>query len=266
MNFSMSKIYFFLLFCLSCLHSILAQPFTPLHTIENIDCQSFTTDALYNIYVVTNENELIRYDTLGNITGRFSDKKSGHLKAVEVGNPFQIMLYYDDFQQITLLDKQLTILGKYRLYDAGVQQLTALTVSDRYDLWLYDAGDATLKKWQIGVSEATSNHQTLLLRKPPTWMCVQENILYLKTPTGIQTYDIFGQFIADWEVKMGENGQIFENNLYFIEDIFFIKYNSTIRLKKSVPLPENAQGATAFRIEKNKLFVLNKNRIQIYGY
>ncbi len=262
----MSKKYILLLLCFSCLHALIAQPFTLLHTIENIDCQYFTTDPLYNIYVVTNENELIRYDTTGKITGRFSDKKSGHLKTVEVGNPFQILLYYDDFQQITLLDKQLTALGKYRLYDAGVQQLAALTVSDRNDIWLYDAGDATLKKWQISVAEVTSNHQTLLLRTPPTWMCVQENILYLKMPTGIQTYDIFGQFIADWEVKIGENSQIFENNLYFIEDIFFIKYNSTIRVKKSVPLPENAQGATMFRIEKNKLFVLNKNSIQIYRY
>jgi hypothetical protein len=262
----MSKIYFLILFYIAYFDSIIAQPFTLLHTIESIDCQYFTTDALYNIYVVTNDNELIRYDTLGNITGRFSDKKSGHLKTLEVGNPFQILLYYDDFQQITHLDKQLTVLGKYRLYDAGVQQLAALTVSDRYDFWLYDAGDATLKKWQIGVSETTSHHQTLLLRTPPTWMCVQENILYLKTPIGIQTYDIFGQFIADWEVKVGENCQIFENNLYFIEAIFFIKYNSTIRVKKSVPLPEKAQGATAFRIEKNKLFVLNKNHIQIYGY
>jgi hypothetical protein len=262
----MLKIYFLLLFCLSCLDSTLGQAFTHLHTIENLDCQYFTTDALFNIYVVTSEHELIRYDTTGKITGRFSDKKSGHLKTVEVSNPFQILLYYDDFQQITLLDKQLTVLGKHRLYDAGVQQLTALTVSDRYDIWLYDAADATLKKWQIGISAATTNHQTLFLRTPPTWMCVQENILYLKTAQGIQTYDIFGQFIADWEVKMGEYGQIFENHLYFIEDIFFIKYNSTIRLKKSVPLPENAQGATSFRLEKNKLFVLNKNSIQIYRY
>ena len=147
-----------------------------------------------------------------------------------------------------------------------MQQLTALTVSDRHDFWLYDAGDATLKKWQIGVSEATINHQTLLLRTPPTWMCVQENILYLQTPVGFLTYDIFGAFIANWEVEVGENCQIFENNLYFIENVFFIKYNSIIRLKKSVPLPENAQGATSFRIEKNKLFVLNKNSIQIYQY
>jgi hypothetical protein len=259
----MSKIYL-LLFCLNCFHSSFAQPFKPLNTIENVDCQYFTTDALYNIYVVTNDNELIRYDTTGNLTGRFSDKKSGHLKSVEVGNPFQILLYYDDYQQITILDKQLTVLGKYSLLDAGVQQLAAITVSDRYDIWLYDAGDATLKKWQMG--SATTQHQPLLLRNPPTWMAVQENILYLKTAQGIQTSDIFGQFIADWEVKTSENCQIFENNLYFMENNFFIKYNSTIRLKKSVPLPENAQGATAFSIEKNKLFVLNKNAIQIYQY
>jgi hypothetical protein len=255
--------YLLLLYALIASNRLIAQPFILLHKIENVDCQYFTTDALYNIYVVTNENELIRYDTTGKITGRFSDKKLGHLKTVEVGNPFQILLYYDDSQQITLLDKQLTVLGKHRLYDAGVQQLTALTVSDRYDIWLYDATDATLKKWQIG---KTTHHQTLLLRTPPTWMCVQENILYLKTAQGIQTYDIFGQFIADWEVKIGEHGQIFENHLYFIEDIFFIKYDSTIRLKKSVPLPENAQGASLFRLEKNKLFVLNKNRIQMYRY
>jgi hypothetical protein len=250
--------------CFHYWHFITAQSL--LHTIESVDCQYFTTDALYNIYVVTNDNELLRYDTLGNITARFSDKKAGHLKSVLVENPFQIVLYYDDYQQITLLDKQLTIASKHALYDMGIQQVSAITVSDRSEIWLYDAADAQLKKWQISAAQNTTQNQYLRLPAPPTSMCVQDNILYLKTHQGLKTYDIFGQFIADWAVSWKGSFQIFDNHLYFMENNELVKYNATIRFKKTLPLPQAAQGAQAFRIQKNKLFVLNKDVIQIYGY
>src|ERR1700754_3885044 len=63
-----------------------------------------TTDELGNVYLVRQDNGLIRYNNNGDSTGNFRSIQNGDLEWIDATNPLRILLYYPAFSKVILLD------------------------------------------------------------------------------------------------------------------------------------------------------------------
>lgn len=94
-------------------------------------------DKLGNIYIVDTKNRLIKYDNKFNELYRYANNRYGLISTVDVTNPLRIVLFYDDFNQVSILDNTLSVI---RSLDLSQQFLdvSACGVSNDGHLWIYD--------------------------------------------------------------------------------------------------------------------------------
>ena len=133
---------------------------------DGIDCKYFTTDNLCDIYIITNKNEIIKFDDLGYFEGRYANKKMGNLASVDATNPFKLLLFYPDFQTITLLDRLLNPISSLVLSDYGIRQAKCVCASR--NAFLADCGDAF--DWADGeLSKTGSRHAGVYSDRGDHW-------------------------------------------------------------------------------------------------
>lgn len=95
-------------------------------------------DAFGNIYLI-NDNEIVKYNSLGVLQKKFSTKRYGKIDFVDAMNPLKILVYYKDFQQILFLDNQLTASSNMiSLESLGHEQSSLVCSSSNNSFWIYD--------------------------------------------------------------------------------------------------------------------------------
>ena len=106
----------------------------------------FTTDKLKRIYAVTDDNELIQYDSNGKELFRYNNNTLGELTYIDTSNPFNLLLFYSEFQTVITLDRTLSPTGNLNLLTTEVGDAAAVALSNDNQLWVYDAASLQLKK------------------------------------------------------------------------------------------------------------------------
>ncbi len=105
-----------------------------------------TADNLGNIYIVTPQNAVEKYDSDGRLIGRYTNNRAGFAKAVDAANPMKVMVWYGDFRTVAFLDRNLTPLGELNLIQAGYPEVRAVAAAADGNLWIYDEVAFQLKK------------------------------------------------------------------------------------------------------------------------
>ncbi len=172
-------------------------------------------DKLQQFYLVTPANEVIKYSADGQLLYRYNNNTLGQLAHIDATDPFQLLLYYPDFQVVLLLDRTLNPLGQYRLGQHGLLQPEPLGMSNDNLLWVYDQATFRLQKLdRQGRVIAQSDDLNLLLGYPlqPTHLLARHNAVYLNNPaTGILIFDNFGQYLRILPITGVERIQILDD-------------------------------------------------------
>ena len=74
-------------------------------------------DNLGRIYVVDDKNRIINYKPDLTEQYRFASAKSGQVTTLDVTNPLKIVAFYNDFNQVKVLDNTLSIISEMNLAD-----------------------------------------------------------------------------------------------------------------------------------------------------
>ena len=244
-----------------------AQTYTLLKTITQ-KTQAFTTDALQNVYIITPENTLIKYDTDGNEVFRYAAKTNGKLETIDASNPFNILLYYPDFQTLVTLDRTLTETGTYNLYDLQIAQPTAVALSDVNEIWIYDNAPFQLRKFvkETNFWKQTSHFSVQFPNSKPNGMIAKDGSVYLNVPTyGIYVFDNYGHLDKTLSIKNITDFQWFDNQIIYRQNGEYFRY--LIKSSATVPLhlPESAKPTEHVRVEKGRLFIQKPEGIEIYS-
>src|SRR5882757_5717359 len=72
-----------------------------------ISARSLASDELGNVYVVKNDNSLIRYSQNGDSTAFYKSISNGDITTVDASNPLRVLLYYAPFSKVVVLDRML---------------------------------------------------------------------------------------------------------------------------------------------------------------
>ncbi len=243
-----------------------AQP-APLVTIE-VDNRFFTTDKLQQIYVITPTNELIKYTTQGQELFRFNNNTLGDLAWVDTTDPFNLLLFYPDYQVVITLDRTLSLTSETSLWAFDFVDVQAVGTSNDNQLWLYDEVAFKLKKINRAgeVLAASENLNLLLPRSPqPRRILARDNWVYLNDPElGFLRFDNFGQFDRRIDLPGIRDFQVWENRIIYQRDRQLVLYDLRAFQERTVELPEVAAEAEQLRLQRDRLFLRFADRIEVH--
>lgn len=204
----------------------------------------FTTDELGNVYAIDDDFEIIKYTAAGKETYRYSNTRLDRPTFIDATDPFNIMVFYPDYQTIILLDRTMTETANLNLSDFDFFNVNAVALSGDNKLWVYDELNFRLKKInRNGEAIQTSDDFSLFLKEDfkPNYITEREQTVFVNDPEiGILVFDAFGQYMKTIDFKGLDEFQIFRNLLIFrdaegLQQTFHLKS----LLTQSQKLPEH---------------------------
>lgn len=226
-------------------------------------------DKMQHLYLIHDEHTLQKYDKKGTFLYEYNENSLGSIDFVDVSNPFRIMLFYQDFATLVFLDRTLSEISRLDLSEFDILQAQAFATASDNNIWFFDNNSYTLKK--------ISSQNELILESQDMNLMLPEDIeanrliesgnrVYLNAPeVGLIVFDIFGNYIKTIDIKALEYFQIYERQLFYINDEKFITYNLFSFFTSSLELSILKQNFQQLCISQELIFVRYPDKIEIYN-
>jgi hypothetical protein len=231
------------------------------------DTEYFTTDRLGNAYLAGPEG-LIKTDSMGTVTGAFSDKSFGRIASVDATDPLKILLFNREFRRMVILDDRLAVQARIDLSDLGVGQPQLVCRSRHDGYWVYDAQTRRLLRFDTGLNRVTEG-EILTYRLPrldPDYMVESSDWLYLNDPeNGILVADRYGTYYKTLRGIDAPHFQCDGASLLFAQGGRFVRLDPLTLAREERSLPAVA-GLRQARIERNRLYVAGDGFFHIYSF
>ena len=181
--------------------------------------QVLGSDKLKQIYFVSPRQVLYKCNEQGKVLFEFSNRYLGTLSKIDVSDPFDILLYYPDYQTLLFLDRTLNVTADIRLKAEQFPLPALVALSRDRQVWIYDAGLNTINRMdRQGNIKSSSQDLSLLLgrRFSPNQLVCNERGVYLVDPEqGVLSFDLFAQFQAFLPLVGIEQLQTFDQYLLY---------------------------------------------------
>lgn len=220
-------------------------------------------------FLSASNNGVIKYNNDGAFICRYEEFKYGKVGMINVTNPMKVLVYYPDFMTVITLDKFLSPLNTYNFFDLGYQNVSAVASSVDGQIWFYDNIDFKLKKIdETGKIYRESQPLNIVLEQTPNpnFMMERDNLLYMNDPAiGILVFDMFGSYSKTIPLKGLSRFQILQDQVIYFDSLQLHAYNTFTLELKSLALPDTT-GVTLAVLDKNRMAVLKKDKIDFYRY
>jgi hypothetical protein len=185
-----------------------------------------------------------------------------------VNNPLKILVYYADYSTIITLDNTLSQTGRINLLQLGSNQVSAACVALDNNIWIYDAVLFKLRKIDGNMNVLMESEDlNALIGKPirANFLMEKDNFLYVNDPeAGILIFDSYGSYVKTVPLLGLRDFQKVQDQLVFFKDGKLYSYHLLTFITEEIILPET--DCVNVSIEKDRLFVLKKDLLNIYAY
>ncbi len=226
------------------------------------DFSYFTIDNLDNIYLLSNTNQLKKITPDGDYVVFNDVRKYGKLFSIDATNPLKILLYYKNFSTIVVLDRFLNIRNTINLRKQNIFKVKTIAASYDNNIWLFDEGDAKLKKIDDNgeVLLETVDFRNLFDTIPsPIQIVDRDRFVYLyDTTKGFYTFDYYGAFKNRLPFLNWSNTEVIANTLYGFSGSSLYQYKQGSLNLQEHALPFSFNEAVQIKVGNNKVYVLNK--------
>lgn len=228
----------------------------------------FTIDNLDNIYLLTNTNQLKKFSTNGDSAVFNEVRKYGKLFSIDATNPLKVLLYYQNFATIAVLDRFLNTRNTINLRQQNIFKVRSIAASYDNNIWLFDEGDAKLKKVNDNgeVILETVDFRNIFDSIPsPTKIIDRDGYVTLYDSTkGFYTFDYYGAFKSRVPFLNWRNTEVIANTLYGFSDTVLYQYKQASLNLKEYKLPLTFNDALQIKAAFNKVYVLHKEGLVQY--
>jgi hypothetical protein len=193
------------------------------------------TDHLGYLYIVDG-NTLLKCDSLGNELFSYSNLQYGNISSIDVSNPLKILLFFRDFSSVIYLDNSLAPQSDMIHLQEISNNLKDVCTSYDNALWIYDAMDSQLIRYDKKLRKtASSGNLALLLNKEITVFALQEvaNKVYISAADGIYVFDRYAAFLRYYPFENPSCLAVMNNSLFFLQNQNYIRYNM-LSLEKEI--------------------------------
>jgi hypothetical protein len=230
----------------------------------------FQVDNLGNLFLLTPDNQLKKYSAAGDSLGVFNDvRRYGKIAYIDATNPLKILLFYQEFGTIVMLDRFLNNIGSIDLRQLGFYQVTCIGLAYDNNIWVYDALAGQLNKIS---GDGTLINQTNDIRQftdsvpDPVLLTDQGGLVYLFDPQkGAFVFDHYGGFQKLIPLKNWRHFSVINKTLLGWNGREFLKYeDKSMFTEEKKQIPADYLPALKILIMPDFLYVLKGDGIHVY--
>jgi hypothetical protein len=227
--------------------------------------KNFTTDNLGNIYSLTVDNQVVKYNPDGVEQFRYLNKTLGEPSLLDATNPFHLLLFFPQHQTVLTLDRTLSVSGQFNLLQMGFLGAKAVGMASDGHLWVYDETSFLLKKISAdGTVIAQSGDLSLATGQSlhPIFLVEREQTVFLNDPAiGILIFDAFGQYRKTIPLLgLSEFQEMDEQLIYFREGQLW-SFHLTALLERPFTLTFDLSKVEKLQVSKGVVFALEAGNL-----
>ena len=229
----------------------------------------FQVDNLGNIFVLTPDNQLKKYSASGDSLGVYNDvRRYGKIAYIDATNPLKILLFYQEFGTIVMLDRFLNNINSIDLRQLGFYQVTCIGLAYDNNIWVYDALAGKLNKI---ASDGTLINQTNDIRQftdsvpDPILLTDQGGLVYLFDPQkGVFIFDHYGGYQKFIPLKNWRHFSVINKTMLGWNGHEFVKYEDKMFSEEKKQIPPYFLPALKILIVPDFMYVLKADGIHVY--
>ena len=246
--------------------SVLTVSSQELHRQIAIKGRFMTVDELGNVYVVRNDNTLMRYNENGDSTGFYRSVMNGEIGFVDATNPLRVVVYYPEYFKVVLLDRMLSQKNDLDLRKLHIANASVIASSADGNIWVYDRFNARLKKIDEQLNEVNQSNdlrQELQTVPTPYFMTERDWRVYLcDTTKGIFVFDRYGSYVNQYPITGVKYLQVQGSKFIYRKEDSLYSWDVDKVKNVTLPLPTEEKIINA-AIVRDKLYLLYKDKLTI---
>jgi hypothetical protein len=217
------------------------------------------TDKMQHLFVVKNDHTLLKYDAKGELLYKYNENSLGEISSVDVQNPFFILVYYNDYTTVVILDRTLSEVRRQDLADLNIDQVQAIGIASDNNIWLFDNNTFTLKKIDAQNQILLESNDLSKLSDDlptPTQLIEYQNQIYLNSPeTGILVFDQYATYFKTISVQEVAQIQLYEQQIFFVKEHQIQAYELRSFLTQKISLPFKNKKTEQINIAQGRLYL-----------
>ncbi len=231
----------------------------------------FSVDNLGNIFLLDSNNQLKKLSPAGDSIAIFNDvRKYGKVYSIDAGNPLKILLYYRDFGTVVVLDRLLNIRTTIDLRRQNIFQAKAIAQSYDNAVWVYDEGEARLKRLADdgSIIDQSGDFRLQLEEAPsPDFIEDHDRLVYLyDSSKGLMVFDYFGTLKNKLAFTGWQDFQLAGKYIVGRKGVLLERYLLSSLSLEEIRLPGILKDTRKIRIAGDKLFCLRGGNLYIYSF
>ncbi len=227
--------------------------------------KNFTTDNLGNVYTLTLDNQIVKYNPDGVEQFRYLNKTLGEPSLLDATNPFHLLLFFPQHQTVLTLDRTLTLSGQFNLLQMGFQGAKAVGMASDGQLWVYDEASFLLKKIKAdGTVVVQSGDLSLAVGQSlhPVFLVEREQTVFLSDPSvGVLVFDAFGQYRKTLPLNHLSQFQVVDGQMIYLREGILWSYHLMALLEHNFSLHFDLKNATKVEVSNGQLYILEDGNL-----
>lgn len=249
--------------------------------VENIFAQEFrliakidtaakiaTVDNLGNLFVVTPTNELLKFNPKGEFLWNYTNKSYGEIAQLDVTDPLRVILYYPAYQQLVVLNNNLSEISKYSFNKNPELQISLIASSNNNGFWAYDQINRELRKltnYFVDDLKSGNIYQRNGFDMQADFMLTDDQQVYINdAAAGIRIFDRFGNFMKTAVIYPDSGFDVDDKKIYFTQNDRLMCYNYQTFDLQQVALPDTMAFKKA-SLRFNRLIVLREKDLTLWA-
>lgn len=208
-----------------------------------IQAQQMQVNELGDIYVLKNDNSIVKYNENGDSITNYSTLSRGRVSYIDASNPLRVLVFYKQFSLLQFLDKSLTLLSEVRLQNKQITQGNIVATASDGGIWVYDNFNTTLNKLDVNLNitvRGSELRQQLDEALNPIYM-IEHNkqVFIVDTSIGILIFDQFGTYLNTLSLKTSKTVQLIGSQIIYLKDNSLYSYDLQTFSMQHIDLPIN---------------------------
>jgi hypothetical protein len=261
------KIAFCLLFLLLCFSKSKAQEFEFIAKIDTV-AKIASVDNFGNLFVVTTKNEVLKFNPQGKFLWNYTNKTYGDITQLDVTDPLRVILFYAGFQQIVVLNNNLSEISQYSFNQNPEQQITLIASANNNGFWVYDQINRELRKLTNAFTDDLKSgniYQRNGFDMQANFMLTDESYVFINDVNeGVRVFDQYGNFVKTAVIEAESEFEVNGQDIYFFKKSKLMSYNYLTFEFKEVRLPTTSNFSNAL-LRYNRLVILNEKGLTLWA-
>ncbi|MFZ9661166.1 MAG: hypothetical protein ACO29O_04745 [Chitinophagaceae bacterium] len=230
-----------------------------------------SADNLGNIYVLTLDSQLKKFNSKGDSMGVFNDvRRYGLITSINTNNPLRTILYFGNYRTVLILDRFLNVVNSIDLKKSKLFQVEVVCPSYDNNIWVFDEQENKLKKVsEEGKSLAETADLRIALDEAimPNWITDRNGLVYMYDKSkGLFIFDYYGVLKSKVTLLNWTELQVIDQAVFGRSENKLLKYiPGSLQIQEMI-LPDQIKKAELLCIQPQGIYVLTESGVTLFSY